>query len=119
SYNNTTSGSIYDSLGNAHVLSFYFVKTATPGEWHVYGSVDETPVTNVDLGAGPGNPLTLNFDSDGALTTAMPVTASVAISSGATSPIAFTLDMSDMTQFGSPFSVNSLYQDGYGSGRLV
>ncbi|MCC6535472.1 MAG: flagellar hook protein FlgE [Burkholderiales bacterium] len=119
SYNNTTSGSVYDSLGNAHVFSYYFVKTATAGRWDVYASVDGTPISNVNLGAGAGNPLVLNFDSAGALTTAMPITANLNVGGGATSPITFSLDMAGMTQFGSPFSVNALYQDGYASGRLA
>jgi flagellar hook protein FlgE len=119
SYNNTTSGSVYDTLGNAHVFSYYFVKTPVVGQWNVYAAVDGTNITNVDLGAGAGNPLTLDFDSAGALTTAMPVNANLAVSGGATSPISFSLDMSAMTQFGAPFSVNALYQDGYASGRLA
>ncbi|MPZ42545.1 MAG: flagellar hook-basal body complex protein [Betaproteobacteria bacterium] len=119
SYNNTTSGSVYDTLGNAHVLSYYFVKTATAGQWNVHASVDDTAIGNVDLGAGAGNPLALDFDSNGALTTTMPVNAALTIGGGATTPINFALDMASMTQFGSPFSVNSMFQDGYSSGRLV
>jgi flagellar hook protein FlgE len=119
SYTNTTSGSVYDSLGNAHTLTYFFAKTPTSGQWNVYGSVDGTAVTNVDLGAGAGNPLVLNFDANGVLTTAMPVTAAVTIASGAVSPISLSLDMNGTTQFGSDFSVNSLFQDGYASGRLV
>lgn len=119
SYNNTTSGSVYDSLGNSHVFSFYFVKTATAGQWNVYGSVDGTPVTDVNFGAGAGNPLVLNFDTNGALTTSMPLTASLAITNGASTPIAFSLDMTQMTNFGAAFGVNTLFQDGYTSGRLA
>jgi flagellar hook protein FlgE len=119
SYNNTTSGSVYDTLGNSHVFSYYFVKTATAGQWNVYASVDGGAPSTVDLGAGAGNPLVLNFDSAGALTTAMPVNADLTITGGATTPLSFTLDMSSMTQFGAPFSVNTLYQDGYSSGRLA
>jgi len=119
SYTDTTSGSVYDSLGNSHTLTYYFVKAPAAGQWNVYGSVDGTAVTNVDLGAGAGTPLTLNFDSNGALTTPMPASAALTIASGATSPIAFSFDMSGTTQFGSPFSVNNMYQDGYASGRLV
>src|SRR5512139_3424925 len=29
SYNNTTSGSVYDTLGNSHIFSYYFVKSPT------------------------------------------------------------------------------------------
>lgn len=119
SYNNTTSGTVYDSLGNAHVLSFYFIKTATPGQWDMYGSVDGTAITNTDLGAGAGNPVTLNFDGAGIMSTPMPLNAALTIANGATSPIPFTLDLGGTTQFGSPFSVNTLNQDGYASGQLV
>ena len=118
SYNNTTSGTVYDSLGNAHILSYYFVKTATSGQWNMYASVDGTAVTNVNLGAGAGNPLVLNFNSSGVLTTAMPVNANLTTGGGAVTPIAIALDMSGTSQFGSPFSVNQLHQDGYASGRL-
>jgi flagellar hook protein FlgE len=119
SYNFTTSGSVYDSLGNAHVLSYYFVKTATVGRWDVYASVDNTAISNTNLGAGAGNPLVLDFDTAGSLTTTMPVAASVTVSGGGAPSIAFSLDMSAATQFGSPFSVNTLFQDGYASGRLA
>jgi flagellar hook protein FlgE len=119
SYNNTTSGTVYDSLGNAHVMSYYFVKTATAGQWDTYATVDGTAITNVDLGAGAGNPLVLNFNSFGALTTAMPATADLTIGGAANSPISMELDMSGTSQFGSAFSVNTLFQDGYTSGRLA
>ena len=119
SYNNTTSGTIYDSLGNSHVLSYYFAKTATSGQWDVYASVDGTATTNVDLGAGAGNPLVLNFDSSGAITTTMPVNAALTIGGGATSPVNMSLDMSATSQFGAPFAVNTMFQDGYSSGRLA
>jgi flagellar hook protein FlgE len=119
SYNKTTSGSVYDTLGNAHVLGFYFVKTPSVGQWNVYGSVNGTGIGDVDLGAGPGSPLVLNFDSTGSLVTPMPTTASLTIASGATSPINLSLDMSAMTQFGSAFGVNTLSQNGYSAGRLA
>ena len=118
SYNNTTSGTVYDTLGNSHILSYYFVKTATAGQWNMYASVDGTAVGNVNLGAGAGNPLVMNFDTSGTLTTAMPVNASLTIGGGAATPIAISLDMGGTSQFGSPFSVNQLFQDGYASGRL-
>lgn len=118
SYNYTTSGTTYDSLGNPHVFTMYFVKTATAGQWNVHATVDGTAATNVDLGAGAGNPVTFNFDSSGALTTGMPLNTSLTITSGAVTPLNFTVDFTGTTQFGSPFSVNSLAQDGYSSGRL-
>ena len=119
SFNQSTSGSVYDTLGNAHVFTLYFVKTAVAGQWAVQGTVDGTPVANVDLGAGAGNPVTLAFNSSGVLTSAMPVPASLTIAGGAVSPLAFALDLTGSTQFGSGFGVNALSQDGFTSGRLA
>lgn len=39
-YTHTTSITTYDSLGNAHIVSSYFCKTAVPNEWDVYTFVD-------------------------------------------------------------------------------
>ena len=118
SYNRTTSGTVYDSLGNPHVMSFYFLKTATAGQWQVYGSIDGTALANVNLGAGAGSPATLNFNTIGALSTAMPITAAVTVTNGAASPLSFSLDLTGSTHYGNEFSVNALSQDGFTSGRL-
>lgn len=119
SFTQSTSGSVYDTLGNAHVFTLYFVKTAVNGQWDVHGSVDGTPVANVDLGAGAGNPVTLAFNSSGVMTTPMPVPVSVSVGGGAVTPVAFGLDLTGSTQFGSNFGINALSQNGYTSGRLA
>lgn len=120
SYNNSTSGSVIDSLGNSHVFTMYFVKTATAGQWDLHATVDGTAVANVDLGGGAGLPVNVNFNASGALTTAMPISpVALTIAGGATSPLNFALDFSGTTQFGASFAVNSLVQDGFASGRLA
>jgi flagellar hook protein FlgE len=119
SYNESTSGTVYDSLGNAHVFTLFFAKTATAGQWSMHGTVDGTAAANVDLGAGAGNPVNLNFNNSGALTTAMPIGAvALTVGGGAATPLTFATDFAGSTQFGASFAVNSLYQDGYTSGRL-
>ena len=119
SFNHSTSATVYDTLGNEHVFTMYFVKTATNGQWDFHATVDGTAATNVNLGAGAGNPVTLNFNSSGALTTAMPIAAvSLTVGSGATTPLTFDLNFAGSTQYGSGFNVNSLVQNGYTSGRL-
>lgn len=119
-YTSSTSGSVYDTLGNSHVFTMYFVKTATGGQWSVHGTVDGGPVASVDLGAGAGNPATLNFNSSGVLTTGMPFAGvSLAVTGGAVTPLIFGLDFTGSSQFGSGFGVSSLAQDGYTSGRLT
>ncbi len=120
SYNDSTSGTVFDSLGNSHVFTMYFVKTATAGQWDLHATVDGTAVANVNLGAGAGLPVQLNFNSTGTLTTAMPVTpVNLTIGGGAASPLAINLDFTGSTQFGANFAVNSLSQDGFASGRLA
>ena len=108
-FHNSTSVSIYDSLGNAHTLQTYYVKTAA-GAWSVFASTDGAPATSVGA---------LNFNTDGTLTTAMPLSTSVTVTTGAATPFAVDIDFTGTTQFGSSFSVNKLTQDGYTSGRLA
>ena len=119
SYNFTTSGNVFDTLGNSHTFTSYFVKTATAGQWQVYATVDGIAPSTVNLGAGAGNPAVLNFNNTGQLTTAMPLAASMPVSTGAVTPLNFTFDFSGSTQYGSAFGVNNLTQNGYTSGRLV
>jgi len=112
-YNNSTSVAIYDSLGNAHTLSMYFVKTAA-NTWRAFAANDGVQIGATSVG-------TLTFRSDGTIdttATTLPFTLSVPVTTGATTPMSTTLDFTGSTQFGSAFGVNSLSQDGYTSGRL-
>ncbi|MFN3884961.1 MAG: flagellar hook protein FlgE, partial [Rhodocyclaceae bacterium] len=110
-YNSSTSATVYDSLGNAHLLSIYFVKTG-PNAWNVY--------TNLDGGTASG-PDAITFDATGKLTSPASgiIPQSHAVTTGATTPLAFDLNLTGSTQFGSLFGVNSIKQDGYASGRLA
>lgn len=112
-FNHSTSVSVYDSLGNPHVMSSYYVKTAA-ATWDVYAAVDGTQV-------GAGAVGTLNFTASGAIdttATTLPFSISAPVTTGATSPMAFNFNFSGTTQFGSNFGVNALNQDGFASGRL-
>lgn len=126
-YNGTTSGTIYDSLGNAHVFSLYFQKNAA-NSWDMYATVDGASTAagvpiGVTLGGGASQALT--FDTNGVLTApAAPIAVSVDLATinptlGATSPLDFTFDLSSATQFGTGFGVNAISQDGYSSGTLA
>jgi len=115
-YNNSTAVTVFDSLGNSHTLQSFFVKTA-PGAWNVYTAADGVSTT-----ALPTPTATLTFTGTGLTPTVTPSNAapvSFAVTTGATTPVPLTLDYSGSTQFGSNFSVNSLSQDGYTSGRLA
>ncbi|HEY8606462.1 MAG TPA: flagellar hook protein FlgE [Noviherbaspirillum sp.] len=139
-YTNSSSVSVYDSLGNEHVLQLYYVNTTTPGRWEVFGSMDGITLP-------PGVPMPpaatlghIQFDPDGKI---IEGSTSLAMQGDALTPInlnnlaaaleaatgkpvennadpAFDLrlDFTNSTQFGSAFGVNKLNQDGYTAGRL-
>jgi flagellar hook protein FlgE len=111
SYNNATSTTIYDSLGNTHLASMYYVRTAplSGNSWDAYLYVDGTAV-------GAANPLT--FGPTGALTSGGVIPGLTYVPVNGASPIVISMDYSVSTQFGSPFGVNSLSQNGYTTGRL-
>jgi flagellar hook protein FlgE len=50
SYNKQVPVDVYDSLGNSHVMSMYYVKTGA-GNWDVYVGSDGTELTNVNVAA--------------------------------------------------------------------
>ncbi len=112
SFNRSTSISVFDSLGNSHIVQGYFVKTAA-NNWDVYGTSDGAPLNTPKLG-------TLVFGADGTLTTAspQPFNASANVTTGATTPLIFKVDFTGTTQFGASFGLNTQNQDGYTSGKL-
>ena len=81
SYNASTSVTLYDSLGNSHILTTYFVKTATGGQWNLHTQLDGAAAV-----ASSSNPIT--FNGAGALTANATHSLSLTIpaSYGANSP---------------------------------
>jgi len=113
-YNYANAVTIYDSLGNSHEMSTFFVKTGS-NAWDVNVTVDGVDAT-------PTPPSSLAFDSKGVLTTPADgkiSTAPIALTNGATSDTVITIDMTGTTQFGNDNEVKKLTQDGFTSGSLV
>lgn len=102
SYNGTAGLTVFDSAGASHDLRMYFVKSAPGSLWNLYSTLDS--------GAATG-PASLGFDTQGLLTTAMPMT----LSSGG---LSVSLDLSGTVQYGRSFSVDSISQDGYPRGAV-
>lgn len=104
SYNDSYTTTIYDSLGNEHSFSQYFVKTDS-NTWEVHYSFDGITQTQSTA---------LSFDSSGALTS--PTTpATLELQVAGAEPIELSLDYGDCTQFGSDFSVTTNAANGYAS----
>lgn len=122
-YHNSTSLTVYDEGGNDHGLVLYFQKTAS-NSWNVDGYVNGT---QVDLnGAAAGSTMTMSFNSNGTINqingvaaAAVSVTTPSAVLNTGAGALTFNLDMTDFTQYGSNFGVNSITQDGFSSGRIA
>ena len=142
-YTNSTSTTIFDSLGESHVLTYYYVKdvpgSATnaandPNQWQMFTYLDGAPI-NVTGGAAithpdpTGSPTVVqnaaqfNFFPDGSLNSTTPapiLNTAVALSNGA-NPLTLTHDYANntTTQFAANFSVNTLNPTGFSTGRLT
>lgn len=115
-YTHSTSGEVFDSFGNAHILNLYFQKTAS-SNWGVYATV-EGSASGVDFSGSSSLPLT--FDSSGIMTIPTgSVSATVNFTDPTIQPLVLSIDLSRSTQFGSKFGVNAMNQDGFASGRLA
>jgi len=109
---------IYDSLGQSHQLQLYFTKTAAQA-WDLNVVVDGSDTDTLDPELY-GATVVLAFDTDGALTTAMPATLTPAgyTFANGIAPSAIELDLTDSTQFGSSSAIQRIFQDGYAAGTL-
>jgi flagellar hook protein FlgE len=125
-YNKSTAVTVYDSLGNPHVYTTYFVKSAAlTNTWNVYATVSNpagaTP-TFTNLSAG-GALTTLTFNADGSIasggTPTQPISAAQLGYTGGVNAMSFPVDFTASTQFGAIFTVNSMSQDGFASGKLA
>ncbi|WP_305074292.1 flagellar hook protein FlgE [Propionivibrio sp.] len=115
-YTFSTAQTVYDTLGVDHNITYYFVKTATAGEWDVYATLD---------GANPEQMDSLTFDTNGQLTSTQPVALPTtwAVSTGAATPLGsgqpnWNLDFTGSTSYSGDSTVNSQYQGGYAQGAL-
>lgn len=113
SFNNSTSTVIYDSLGTAHTSTLYYVKSAVLNQWDAYNYVDGNEVTS-----GGVSPISLSFNSDGTLAGPNSIAYDAVPSGTGALPIQVDVNYPNSTQFGSPFAVNGLSQNGFTTGRL-
>lgn len=121
SYNSSTSMTVYDSLGNSHVVGMYFRKLDA-NQWEVHYTMDgnATGAPVAEVTALQFDP-TLNNGLIDPATPPAPTTINLPISAtlGAATPLVVEFNYDSMTQFGSKFGVNTLSQDGFASGRLA
>jgi flagellar hook protein FlgE len=143
-YNNSTSATVYDSLGNEHIVTTYYQKVdaaaATPAgtdnQWNmqIYISANDIkqPSTPAPVGIAPnqlvqlGGTTVVQFSNNGTLDTVTPsdpvslamVSPSTALSSGA-ADLTVALNLKGSTQNSGSFSVGALTVNGFPTGRLT
>lgn len=157
-YNHATSTTIYDSLGNPHVMTQYFVKEPLDPErpteqnlWAMYVQIDGQEVGDPDAALpfpqnleptryrrelffnqdgsldtdATGDIFVTNWDPrdadgnlNGAISSANVLEGGLPLSEPPTNSN-FQIDLAGSTQFGSPFSVNEVNQNGFTTGRLT
>ncbi len=124
SFNKSTSLTVYDSRGESHVMTNYFVKSAAPDNtWDMYSYVDDVNVVSAGASAGADPFFTLSFNTDGTLQSTDPAVLGVdnwdPTNGADVSPASdFTVSISGSTQFGSNFAVSDVDQDGFSPGQL-
>eukprot|EP01114_Cavostelium_apophysatum_P013362 TRINITY_DN3221_c0_g2_i1.p3 TRINITY_DN3221_c0_g2~~TRINITY_DN3221_c0_g2_i1.p3 ORF type:complete len:396 (-),score=133.71 TRINITY_DN3221_c0_g2_i1:3716-4903(-) len=110
-YNMVKQSVLFDSLGNQHTVSQYFVKAATPANTvNVHYAFD---------GAAPiAGTTTLTFDTKGQLPPATK-SASMTVPAPGAAALAFTVDYTGSTQFAGDPTTTTNRSDGYASGSFV
>ncbi len=128
SYNQSTSITLYDSLGAAHTASMYFINSGS-GTWNAYETIDGNMVNPAVAPAtvpATYTPVTLAYSSSGALTSATDTAGNTnpqtlnfgsytPTTGGAAMNVAFNLN--DTTQYGNTFGVTGENQNGYTTGQ--
>jgi flagellar hook protein FlgE len=116
-YNFSTAITIYDSLGNPHLVYTYFVKNAS-NDWDAYVIYATNPSSTTPDYDVTG-PIDITFDSSGNLTSTPTATLNFDFSAWGAAAQTATLDLTNSTQFGAPNAVVFQTQDGYSAGNLI
>jgi len=125
-YNNATSQTVFDGKGQDVALTYYFQKAGNDS-WNVYVAANGKSV--LDNGATPPVPrpvTTITFPPNGGAPTAPvgPVTFDIPAATNAAGAATLAipgvaLSLSGATQYGSPFGITSVSQDGFAPGQLT
>jgi flagellar hook protein FlgE len=110
SYNASSGFTVYDSQGNSHAATVYYVNTGS-----------NTWTANLYIDGQSAGSQTLTFNSNGTLQTPANGTLSftpVQPTNGATFPATMTMNFSNTTQFGNAYTVGTITPNGYAAGTL-
>ena len=144
-YSNSTSATVFDSLGNEHIVTTYYQKldasvaspVGTDNQWrmevYITSADIKQPSTPLPVGIAPnqlvqlGVTTTMQFNDDGSLNAVTPTDpVSVAMTTGAgtelvsgAADLTVALNLNGSTQNSGSFSVGALTVNGFPTGRLT
>ncbi|WP_150300390.1 flagellar hook protein FlgE [Pseudomonas profundi] len=107
-YNSSTSVNVFDSLGNPHVLTKYFVKTGG-AEWDMHLQIDGEMIGTEKL----------EFSDTGKLTSGTKTEITLEGLATGAKDLKFDLNLENSTQYAASFAVTAVAQDGYTTGDLA
>jgi flagellar hook protein FlgE len=116
SYNESTSTSVFDSLGTGNSLTTYYTEVSgsgSPPKWQTNWELTSTSGKLIASGAGP----TLSFNSAGNLVSGSGTISVSTLPDGA-APLKIALDYTGSTLSNLGFAVNSVQNNGSGSGQF-
>jgi flagellar hook protein FlgE len=117
SYNQSTTTTVYDSLGVSQTMTSYFTEASgsgSPPQWQTHYALTNSAGQLVASGAGP----TLSFNSAGQLTSGSGTVTINNLPDGA-APLSFTLNFTGSTVSNVAFGVNSIGNNGNGGGQFT
>ncbi len=109
SFHSSGTVTVYDSLGNEHALTQYYVKTGD-NSWNVHYMM-----SGAEVGPAGGHPI--SFDSKGKLATGGDLNLTIPGTAGADN-LQLALNYDSCTQYAADYNNSSLSQDGYTAGEL-
>jgi flagellar hook protein FlgE len=122
-YNSATSLTVYDALGQDVALTYYFQKAASD-TWNVFITANGTPINGTAAAPLPSTTLVFPANGGAPASPVGPVSIDIPVTTNpagaATRAITgVMLDMDGARQYGAPFGVTNLSQDGYAPGQLT
>lgn len=117
SYDESTTTSVYDSLGTSLSLTTYFTQVSasgSPNHWQTHYALSSPSGALITSGAGP----TLSFNSSGQLTAGSGTITVATLPDGA-APLSIAQSFTGSSLSNLAFGVNSVNNDGSGGGQFT
>jgi len=117
SYNESTTTTVYDSLGTSRTLTTFFTQVSgsgSPDQWQTNWELSDTSGSVIASGAGP----TLTFNSSGELVSGNGTITVNSLPNGA-APLSIAENFTGSTLSGLSFGVSSVTNNGSGGGQLA